>query len=253
MYSWALILNILIERNSVMRHKHGGFTLIELLVVIAIIAILAAILFPVFARAKEAARMTQCASNLRNINFALMNYVDDNNGRFIDSPNMWFCRVLALAQGDPGTGPYMQDLLDRYIKNRSIWMCPSLRPETHLPISDVLPGIHLENHTYRENGGSKVRDAVSSYLWNHIAHGNGTQFRVSGSPTSAIKRPTKALMFIELAYVRNTQPHGSGLNRGVNMVFFDGHVKYVGQSDYSYMNPFYQWSWAGWANSDNIK
>jgi prepilin-type N-terminal cleavage/methylation domain-containing protein/prepilin-type processing-associated H-X9-DG protein len=59
-----------------------GFTLIELLVVIAIIAILAAILFPVFVRAKASAKVSKCLSNLKQIGNAISMYVDDSNGRF---------------------------------------------------------------------------------------------------------------------------------------------------------------------------
>jgi prepilin-type N-terminal cleavage/methylation domain-containing protein len=57
--------------------RRTGFTLIELLVVIAIIAILAAILFPVFARARENARKSNCASNLKQMGLAIMQYVQD--------------------------------------------------------------------------------------------------------------------------------------------------------------------------------
>jgi prepilin-type N-terminal cleavage/methylation domain len=62
--------------------RRHGFTLIELLVVIAIIAILAAILFPVFAQAREKARQTMCTSNLRNIGMAFLMYATDYDGKF---------------------------------------------------------------------------------------------------------------------------------------------------------------------------
>jgi prepilin-type N-terminal cleavage/methylation domain-containing protein len=64
-----------------------GFTLIELLVVIAIIAILAAILFPVFSRAREKARQSSCGSNLRQVQLAIAQYAQDYDERH---PNTWF-------------------------------------------------------------------------------------------------------------------------------------------------------------------
>jgi prepilin-type N-terminal cleavage/methylation domain-containing protein len=62
--------------------KHKGFTLIELLVVIAIIAILAAILFPVFTRARQMAYQTKCCAHGKQLALAMTSYMDDNNGRF---------------------------------------------------------------------------------------------------------------------------------------------------------------------------
>jgi len=93
------------------RNKRSGFTLIELLVVIAIIAILASILFPVFARAREAARTSNCNSNLRQLGTAIQLYVQDNDGRF--------------APYDQNPGRVPQDKLQPYTKNRNIWACPS--------------------------------------------------------------------------------------------------------------------------------
>jgi prepilin-type N-terminal cleavage/methylation domain-containing protein len=65
-----------------MRRRREGFTLIELLVVIAIIGILASMVFPVFARARESARKAVCLSNIKNIALAIQMYLADNNDTF---------------------------------------------------------------------------------------------------------------------------------------------------------------------------
>lgn len=106
-----------------------GFTLIELLVVIAIIAILASILFPVFARARENARRTSCASNLKQFGLAMMQYVQDNDETY---PNA----IGVVGAAPPGGAWNMgtaggfnkwawQQLLYPYHKNLQIFRCPS--------------------------------------------------------------------------------------------------------------------------------
>ncbi len=97
--------------HSKIQKSVGGFTLIELLVVIAIIAILAAILFPVFARARENARRTSCLSNMKQIGLGLEQYKQDYDGVFP------FSRSSA---GDWYTG-YMHP----YIKSTQVIVCPS--------------------------------------------------------------------------------------------------------------------------------
>ncbi len=92
--------------------KKRGFTLIELLVVIAIIAILAAILFPVFGRAREQARKATCQSNLKQLGLAAFMYVQDWDEKWMLSSN-W-----------AGTGS--SEALNGYIKNDGVWDCPSL-------------------------------------------------------------------------------------------------------------------------------
>jgi len=96
-----------------------GFTLIELLVVIAIIAILAAILFPVFAQARESARKIQCLSNGRNWATAVKMYVNDNEERF----------PLAIYRSRNQAGQEceytMMTAVEPYIKNRDTLKCPS--------------------------------------------------------------------------------------------------------------------------------
>ena len=98
-----------------MRRK--GFTLIELLVVIAIIAILAAILFPVFAKAREKARQTSCLSNLKQIALGNQMYAQDYDERW-----------LLLRQGGDTATIFWYDLLQPYVKNRQLFICPSSEP-----------------------------------------------------------------------------------------------------------------------------
>ena len=93
-----------------------GFTLIELLVVIAIIAILAAILFPVFARAREKARQTSCLSNTKQLTLAILMYVNDYDEK------------MPRETGWDPDGPlnyHIVDLVTPYVKNAQLWVCPS--------------------------------------------------------------------------------------------------------------------------------
>lgn len=95
------------------RHcRKSGFTLIELLIVIAIIAILASILFPVFARARENARRSSCQSNLKQIGLGIMQYVQDYDERF-------------PGQGSPPATLGIMDSIYPYTKSTQILQCPS--------------------------------------------------------------------------------------------------------------------------------
>lgn len=107
-----------------MRRQPTGFTLIELLVVIAIIAILAAILFPVFSRARAKARQTSCLSNVKQISLALMMYADDNDE--------------AYPVVDHTTGYAWWDPLQAYVKNAQVFRCPAYKAAATEPPTDYL-------------------------------------------------------------------------------------------------------------------
>ena len=139
--------------------RRKGFTLIELLVVIAIIGILAAMVFPVFARARESARKAVCLSNVKNIALAIQMYLSDNNDTLMGGEARQ--DVIDYMYSGPGGGtpddksaggcaiwpkfsswanPYLRPvvILDEYVKNRDVWRCPSAKVEGGANF--VLPG-----------------------------------------------------------------------------------------------------------------
>jgi prepilin-type N-terminal cleavage/methylation domain-containing protein/prepilin-type processing-associated H-X9-DG protein len=97
--------------------KGAGFTLIELLVVIAIIAILAAILFPVFARAREKARQTACLSGIKQLSLGVLMYAQDYDGRLLPSRDKTNKLIWPA---------YLQP----YVKNTQVFICPSVADES---------------------------------------------------------------------------------------------------------------------------
>lgn len=127
------------QKQRLLRYTEtSGFTLIELLVVIAIIAVLAAILFPVFAQAREKARQTACASNMRQMGLAVLMYTQDYDERL----------PLAATVTDAGFLNW-HDLADPYVRNKQIWICPS----SNEPIRDIYgkPVCHYGFNTFYLN------------------------------------------------------------------------------------------------------
>jgi prepilin-type N-terminal cleavage/methylation domain-containing protein len=156
-----------------MRSKLHAFTLIELLVVIAIIAILAAILFPVFARAREAARKTSCVSNVKQLSLAVLMYAQDYDElypRMEERGNEGDAHPLIggmFAGTAPNGGSFCQaqnkytpaDQLQPYTKNDGIFQCPNLNQR-----------VVRANYPYSSNkvghGDGTAREArAGSYLW----------------------------------------------------------------------------------------
>ena len=139
-----------------MKRLSRGFTLIELLVVIAIIAILAAILFPVFAQAREKARQTQCTNNLKQIGTAVQMYSQDYDEMM---------PYLAYNGGNT-LGVHWFDSLTPYIKNAGVWRCPSANPSVRtsgLWANSPSFAQRQVDYAWNENAAPGVSQAVCTH------------------------------------------------------------------------------------------
>lgn len=118
--------------------QRRGFTLIELLIVIAIIAILAAVLFPVFGRAKDAAKRTSCLSNMRQIGYALTMYLSETDDRMPDrrdlKSSLGYKPWTSWPPSDPRTG-WAMVVLEPFAREKDIWSCPAI---TGTPIGEAV-------------------------------------------------------------------------------------------------------------------
>ena len=145
-----------------MRTARQAFTLIELLVVIAIIAVLAAILFPVFARAREEARRTDCMSNCKQLGLAAMMYLQDNDDTFpwliedYRQNNQATGYSFNLPVGPPNLnnirGLFMEVRFQPYIKDYGVFGCPTLRPLPVVMGADGLPLNQFGSYGYSFGG-----------------------------------------------------------------------------------------------------
>jgi prepilin-type N-terminal cleavage/methylation domain-containing protein/prepilin-type processing-associated H-X9-DG protein len=203
--------------------KRNGFTLIELLVVIAIIAILAAILFPVFAKAREKARQASCASNEKQIGLGIMQYTEDYDETFFardfSNSQMWWS---------------WRDACMPYIKSSQIWVCPS-------------------NNNTQTSGPNNL---TSSYAINDA----GCHFDVGYNwsnrfmKLAALQEPAQKILVTELRWTNwddwaspwwgsggwNWQTGYAGHTNQFNLLFCDGHVKSM-QPSQTVMNGFNMW------------
>jgi prepilin-type N-terminal cleavage/methylation domain-containing protein len=211
--------------------KRRGFTLIELLVVIAIIAILAAILFPVFAQAREQARKTTCLNHAKQIGIGLAMYRQDWDG---GGPfGGWPVSYSGGANVHSPTSKYHEDwqfTLQPYVKNAQMFRCPSDKvPYDKRPIS------YLYNNNLNADHKPVVEAAVENTsdvvcIWEGFGPSASSQEKappvlVAAFPPTAFREYTTWGTNGALLASANV-----GLPRhqeGGNAIYFDTHAKYV--------------------------
>ena len=228
------------KRNREMQEdfaRAGGFTLIELLVVVAIISVLAAILFPVFARARENARRASCLSNMKQIGLGMMQYTQDYDEQYplakIDAqqtdPSMPGSKFIVTAGTVCTAGNCItwMDLLQPYTKSVQIFVCPSARNKENEKFPSYGYSNAIGSGTARASYDSTLPSATYPPL-----------------KLAQIQRPAEVYAVMENNYSSATAvspktqrnfANGTKTERlrvtphleGGNVAFADGHVKWV--------------------------
>jgi prepilin-type N-terminal cleavage/methylation domain-containing protein/prepilin-type processing-associated H-X9-DG protein len=204
-----------------MKKCRRGFTLIELLVVIAIIAILAAILFPVFAKARGKARQSSCLSNLKQIGVAFLSYAQDYDECL---PAMYH-----YMPADITTNPlyWAQDVIAPYVKSDQLFICPdgqykyaNLRPPG---LPNPMIGSYTMSTWLNYYAMAQIVRPASVIMYFECTNPD-----FWGMCKTDIDQPTPPAMDLRIAKVHNG---------GFNSNFVDGHAKWIKQSMTSMWSP----------------
>ncbi len=217
-----------LPNSTPLKRERNAFTLIELLVVIAIIAILAAILFPVFARARENARRSSCQSNLRQIGLGMMQYTQDYDEKFV---------TQTIDPTVPTNFLFFGNQLQPYLKSTQIFVCPSASGSEYSLANPGTAPTDGKDHVWTAPAGSNIPMSPMKGTY-------GLSSIVDGSSLAEITVPVKTPMFMEATdisavggatpQIRNARRHFDGSN----FCFVDGHVKFQTDAQ-SYVMDFF--------------
>jgi prepilin-type N-terminal cleavage/methylation domain-containing protein/prepilin-type processing-associated H-X9-DG protein len=210
--------------------RRRGFTLIELLVVIAIIAILAAILFPVFARAREKARQASCQSNLKQLALSWQMYCQDYDER---APRYY--------QGPSGSTNIMTRLMP-YAKNQQIWVCPSGTGTSCTSTSHNPETAQRQMFGATSYGYNIVYESSSYGDWNNDGNSSGHHGWRASKALADCTFPAATILMADYRcerlrgynyiWPRLVQGTWGRHNDGNNYSFADGHVKWLNSVPY---------------------
>lgn len=226
------------KEGGVMKYgnKKDGFTLIELLVVIAIIAILAAILFPVFAQARAKARQTACLSNTKQLGTGFMMYLQDYDNMFPRTNHWWYPNVKLPTDMTWN----WKDAIMPYVKNDQIFVCPSVKGFYNAGFGTT--GLSWDVQSYQMNyflgcqvpvSETQVKEPAKTYLlgcgplntFPSVAYrdssGNNIGYYAAGGDYSYLWEITL------WGTNKRPVPHANG----ANVCYADGHAKFSTMND----------------------